>query len=797
MPQLKTQKILQYPDLMMGQNQPWGKGMGINPGRVVWVWSPEATNENCSNKFDSPDWFFKPENTNRAVVSKMVSDAVKKLTGNASLSESWDALFHYHNNLRKKKNTGYTAGEKIFIKINQETANRVLNPEDIKTGYFYPKNLSTGGDESNILGAAETGPFVVLEILRQLVYEMGINQSDIAVGDPMNHIYGQNYTAWVNEYPKVHYVDKSSASNGRTIISSTPEDLIYYSDKTMNDKLYDIIQKADYLINIATLKPHAAAGISLTAMNYSGSVGRDEALHLDYSLPAPSAPGHPSGKPSNAGYRKYRVLVDLMGSKYLGQNTVLFLVEGLFGGGTAPGGRPVKYIMPPFNNDWCNSIYVSQDQVALESVCFDFLRTEWNRNNKHNASNNDDEYFPNINGVDDYLHQAADSGNWPKALIYDPDRTGKPIASLGTHEHWNNAEKMQYSGNMGHHAGIELISIPDTLIKFVKVQESAGNVIPVNNSNSTGLSAKNFYAAVVDDDNVKWFITDAGIVSFDRGKWKLHNGNRKVPTQNLRDFAYDFSSYGPELWIATPNGATVASLPIDGRTGATTYHSENTPILSKNVLRVAIGHKAMRWFGTDKGISAFRNKKWLIPSYDRVYPEDFFQEFPITSMAANRNGDSLYVGTDGAGVARVFRNNADAISGASVYAQWGPIIMPSDKIYSIYIATDGTQWFGTDQGIARHTGNNTLEKWTVFTTDDGLVHNYVQAIAADNKGNVWFGTQGGISVFNGITWSSYTIKDGLNSNNILCIAVDRNNIVWIGTDEGITCYNNGVFIRYK
>jgi ligand-binding sensor domain-containing protein len=339
-----------------------------------------------------------------------------------------------------------------------------------------------------------------------------------------------------------------------------------------------------------------------------------------------------------------------------------------------------------------------------------------------------------------------------------------------------------------------LVSIPETLVKG---QEPAGNDKPVNQSNVIGISAKNFSAAIVDNKNTKWFITEVGIISFDGEKWKLHNENTKVATQNLKDFAYEVNPHGSELWIASPNGATVASLPIDGRTGATTYHPENTSILSKNVVRVAIGTSPMRWFGTDKGVSAFRSSQWLTPSYDQIYPESMFQEFPITSMATNLNGDSLYVGTEGAGVARVFRDDVDGISGASSYAQWGPIILPSDKICSIFIADDGAKWFGTDQGIARHIGNNTLENWTVITTDDGLVNNFVQAIAADKKGQFWFGTRGGVSVFDGSAWTSYTTDNGLNSDNILCIAVDKDGVVWLGTDNGVTCYNNGEFINYK
>jgi len=319
----------------------------------------------------------------------------------------------------------------------------------------------------------------------------------------------------------------------------------------------------------------------------------------------------------------------------------------------------------------------------------------------------------------------------------------------------------------------------------------------INRSFDEGITAKKFSSVTIDDDNTKWFLTESGIISFDGKKWLIHNKNRKVPPDSMKSLAYDFSSYGPELWIASPQGATVASLPVDARSGATTYFTGNSTILSDNILSVAVGKGSLRWFGSDKGISAFYNKKWLTYAYKRKYPEGLFKDFPITAMATSPDGDSLYVATDGGGVARVFRDKVDAISGASEYAQWGPIDMPSDKVYSICITPDGTQWFGTDSGAARHTGYKTLEKWTVFNTDKGLINNFVQAIAVDKKGNLWFGTKGGLSVFDGSVWTSYSIADGLTSNNILSVRSDKNGVVWLGTDNGVISFNNGEFINYK
>lgn len=330
---------------------------------------------------------------------------------------------------------------------------------------------------------------------------------------------------------------------------------------------------------------------------------------------------------------------------------------------------------------------------------------------------------------------------------------------------------------------------------LVVISPAAGQATTAMN---IGIPAKSFYAIVIDNNNNKWFLTELGIVSFSGEKWSLHNENNKIGTSNLKDIAYRNTPAGPEFWVASSNGATVTTLPFDAKSEATSYLAENAALISNNVVKVTFGKGPLRWFGTDKGIAALSGNKWLALAYDDTYPQGMFRDFPITSMATNPAGDSLYVATDGAGVARVYRNDVDGISGASVYAQWGPIIIPSDKVFSVYIAPDGTKWFGTDQGVASHKGNNTLENWTVYTTDDGLVNNFVQAITGDKKGNLWFGTKGGgISVFDGSKWKSYTSTNGLNSNNILCLVSDNDGTVWIGTDNGVNCYNGNGFISYK
>ncbi len=74
----------------LGPNSPIGTPKGLFPGRVVWAYNPDATNENCTNSSHS-DAYWLEKNCDQAVVDKMFSDGIKELTGKETNAEAWDA----------------------------------------------------------------------------------------------------------------------------------------------------------------------------------------------------------------------------------------------------------------------------------------------------------------------------------------------------------------------------------------------------------------------------------------------------------------------------------------------------------------------------------------------------------------------------------------------------------------------------------------------------------------------------------------------------------------------------------
>lgn len=413
-----------------GPNLPMGQGVGIYPGRVVWVHDPNATDENCKNTIG--DYWYQDDNTNQDVVNAMLSKGLQMLTGANSDKEAWDAIFRYYNRTHGRGDVGYTPGEKIVIKIN---LNGLANS-------FSARNINTS-------------PQICYAVLDQLIRVVGVAQENIGIGDPNFNFDTPHWNKCHTAFPNVKYWGKG---NGQTPITASKNPVLFASNGDFQDKLPQAFVDATYMINIPVFKKHHRAGISIACKNHFGSIGvfTGGAWHLHPSLPCPEA----DGEASNGDYGVYRCFVDIMGHKDLGGKTILYLVDGLWGS-TNWGHPPVKFRMPPFNNDWPSSLFLSQDPVAIESVCFDFLYYEFDENHPTEGGTPDGNKgpYPHFPGVDDYLHQAADSNNWPQGLVYDPENDGTPLpSSMGVHEHWNNALEKKYSRNLGQNQGIELVS---------------------------------------------------------------------------------------------------------------------------------------------------------------------------------------------------------------------------------------------------------------------------------------------------------------------------------------------------
>ena len=241
------------------------------------------------------------------------------------------------------------------------------------------------------------------------------------------------------------------------------------------------------MINLFNLRGHNLAGFTASAKNHFGSV-----------MPAyESSPGvytYPDGfrtnPPSWAGIHhyvaakdfemspeelwllpqvplgNYSVLVDLLSNADAGGKTFLYLCDGL--AATATQGSTLdnseRWYSAPFGDGtkegrgWTNSLFASQDPVAVDSVMLDFLLAERDAAEAAGDGWKWEDELPRDHTADNYLLEAAQADSAPSGTVYQ-DGYGNPVGSLGVHEHWDSPQTKRYSRNLGGSEGIELIRV--------------------------------------------------------------------------------------------------------------------------------------------------------------------------------------------------------------------------------------------------------------------------------------------------------------------------------------------------
>ncbi|MBN1479221.1 DUF362 domain-containing protein [candidate division KSB1 bacterium] len=415
-------------------NSPMGTAQGIFPGRVVWAHNPEATSWNGSGYWSDDKY------TNQAVVDAMLSQSLRDLTATKTDAAAWETLFRYFNRQHGYGDIGYQMGEKIAIKI----------------------NLNACNTHSSARNSFYSSPQVVLAMLEQLVEHAGVTPADITFFDATRFIPKEIFDKCKSRYPNVILADWEGG-DGRVKVQRDMDAQLHFSQKLTLEPdggnptyVPACVSQAKYLINMGQLKGHNLAGVTLNGKNLFGSI----MSYPPNNIPQSSAPKNAGLHPyicvhsdfhfgghwdfDKRAMGTYNSIADLMGYKHLGAKTMLFLIDGLHSAPDQSTELKKEHKWASFDSDWPNSLFLSQDFIAIESVCLDFLRNEpgqgWVRGN-----------------VDNYLHEAALAHNPPSGIKYDPEQDGTPLNSLGVHEHWNNATDKKYTRNLGIGDGIELI----------------------------------------------------------------------------------------------------------------------------------------------------------------------------------------------------------------------------------------------------------------------------------------------------------------------------------------------------
>ncbi len=184
---------------------------------------------------------------------------------------------------------------------------------------------------------------------------------------------------------------------------------------------------------------------------------------------------------------------------------------------------------------------------------------------------------------------------------------------------------------------------------------------------------------------------------------------------------------------------------------------------------VTVDQQGQAWFGDDgKGIIV------LNPDGSQMMKLTTAEGLPgdnVQGLVADAMG-RVWIGTD-QGLAKYEDGGLEVVFGKDSTQ------LPNKYIRALVLDGDGSLVIGTFTGVARYDGDQVVT--LVDFLKDGFSDARLTTLAAASDGKIWVGTDKGLLYSDDFTnWTMLTTKDGLLTNYISALYVDSYGAVWVG-----------------
>ncbi len=303
-----------------------------------------------------------------------------------------------------------------------------------------------------------------------------------------------------------------------------------------------------------------------------------------------------------------------------------------------------------------------------------------------------------------------------------------------------------------------------------------------------------------DSRGFMWFGTWNGLNRFDGYHFTTYKADNRANSLS-NNFIYSLceDNYG-KLWIGTKYGLN--QYDFTHNLFRSFYHDRNDfNTLGENQINaVYCDHEGFIWAGTaksglDKIKYDYRKNKIEQIWHFRNNPENpnSIAGNTINTIYADKQ-KNIWIGTS-AGLSLL-----DSGKGSFKRINLGqsPSGINTSNVLSIFEDRKGVFWIGTEQGLVRWFRDSGKMQWYIPepANKNSLAHLTVNSITQDALGNVIIGTLGGVNIYRELSDDFESIavntdKDYcLSSEFVNAVLADDQGNVWIGTDKGgINQYN--------
>jgi ligand-binding sensor domain-containing protein len=289
----------------------------------------------------------------------------------------------------------------------------------------------------------------------------------------------------------------------------------------------------------------------------------------------------------------------------------------------------------------------------------------------------------------------------------------------------------------------------------------------------------------VDGSDEKWFGTNKGANKFFSETWEsiVYDLQFEAVQGKLSTVKSIIKGKDGSIWFGLAGGGIRRRMANQSKIWKE-YKAPN--LTSDMIYSLKTDHTGNIWAGTSSGVSR------CVPAVN-IQDEDRWYQYnsenslipdePIQFIGINPIDGTVWFGTYTMGI---ITYDVDIDWNFFSYSDVPLPITAIEFTYGINV------WIGTYADWAFKYNLNTSE-WIQYTDtvrEGGLPNYFVNTIAQGPNGNIWFGTNKGLTKFNGSTWKTWCRSDSeLPSDTVTSMAFDRSGNLWIGTMNGVAEFN--------
>jgi ligand-binding sensor domain-containing protein/signal transduction histidine kinase len=318
----------------------------------------------------------------------------------------------------------------------------------------------------------------------------------------------------------------------------------------------------------------------------------------------------------------------------------------------------------------------------------------------------------------------------------------------------------------------------------------------INLTTERGLSNNIVCSITEDEGGSLWFGTlGGGLCRYDGQSILGYTAKQGLPGTVIYAVTEDHQG---NLWLGS-NDAGITKFTLEKNITKSSFFTNYTSsqgLPAEYILALMADRNGDLWIGSPNGMYKFDGQSFFTYTTEQGIKVDY-----TACFEEDRHGH-LWIGTYQGGASRF-----DGKSFANYTTDEGLV---HNTVWAIMEDSEGFLWFATRGGLSIFTG----KKFINFTTDQGLPDNKLSSLLEDRHGNILIGSWGGgISIIrkeiaetlisqnplkSGVEiFENYSTSDGLSNNVVYNILEDSAGNIFIGSNEGITVLKGGLDLSGK